>query len=232
MMAGLSQRAIAKQLLPAVNNVRASARRVARTEGLRVLHAAQDRCHEQIDDIIAGQQIHATIDANTRPHHRARNGAVWMKGSSETKQEALQLEHGADGVPDEANCRCWISPIMTPPAHIVNDPAKMAVFTQNAGKVVPDPKTWDTWFQGADDRRRRVAVGVKRLRAAERIVGKDQLTYAHLVDIKGRMLSVKHLESETSEQRAERVGKVQAIFAHRAELIRQTSTFGFLTPAA
>lgn len=232
MSQGLSQREIAKQLLPQVDNVRASARRVARTEGLRVMHAMQQQAHDQVDNIIAGYKMEATLDQNTRPTHRARHGSVWMKNSGENKQEALGLENGADFPPDAPNCRCALVPIMTPPAHIVNDPAKLAVFTTNAKKVVPDPQHWSEWFQKADDRRRRIAVGVRRLRAAEQIVGKDNLTYAHLVNEKGHLLSIKHLESESPEARAERVAKVQTLFQHRAELIRQTSTFGFLRPAA
>ena len=231
MLQGLSQRAIAKQLLPAVNNVRASARRIARTEGLRVMHAAQQQAHDQVDDIIAGYQIRAKLDHHTRTSHRFRNGATWFKGSSESKQEALHLENGADFPPDAPNCRCTLTPIMTPPSHIANNPEKLAVFRDVAKRTIPNPQVWNDWFERAPDRSRRIAVGVRRLRAAEDIVGKENLTYAHLVNVKGKLLSVDQLQAETPAERAERIAKVQAIFAQRAADISDVRTFGFVLPS-
>lgn len=90
--AGLTQQQIARELMPVVNNVRVSARRIARTEGLRVAHAVQMQAHAQVDDLIAGYQIHAVLDLVTRPAHRHRNGKVWLKTDPVPMQQKLEME--------------------------------------------------------------------------------------------------------------------------------------------
>jgi SPP1 gp7 family putative phage head morphogenesis protein len=229
MAAGKSQREIAREIRPHVDGVRSSAARIARTEGLRCLHALQQHAHDQIDDIIAGYQIHSVLDQNVRPAHRLRNGAVWMKNSGQSKQEALHLENGADQPPDGPNCRCYLSVIMTPPAHIVNSPEKMAVFTTNAGKVVPDPSVYADWFQQADVRRQRIAVGARKHAWATEQFGKD-FGWETFVSPTGHPLSLKALKAESDQARAKRIAKVRDVMAQRRDLIRTTSTFGFLPP--
>ncbi len=90
--AGNTQNEIARDLLPAVNGVRVSARRVARTEGLRIAHVAQMRVHEQLGDLVDGYTIRATLDRNTRLAHAARDGLTWRKDSGQTMQVALRME--------------------------------------------------------------------------------------------------------------------------------------------
>lgn len=90
--AGKTQKEIARDLLPAVEGVRVSARRVARTEGLRVAHASQMAAHESLGDLVSGYTIHATLDARTRPAHRARDGRTWMKDSGTPMEKALHME--------------------------------------------------------------------------------------------------------------------------------------------
>lgn len=107
---GKGQAEIARDLLPAVDGYRVSARRVARTETLRVAHAANMAAHGQLGDLVIGYQIHATLDANTRPAHRARNGLKWLKDSGEPMQAALHMD--GPTLPDGYNCRCWLSPII------------------------------------------------------------------------------------------------------------------------
>jgi SPP1 gp7 family putative phage head morphogenesis protein len=68
---------LARALLPVVDGVRSTARRIARTEALRVAAAAQMECHRQLGDLVVGHQIHATLDQHTRPAHAARNGTVY-----------------------------------------------------------------------------------------------------------------------------------------------------------
>jgi SPP1 gp7 family putative phage head morphogenesis protein len=110
--AGKTQSEIARDLLPTVDGFRTSARRVARTEGLRIAHAAQMACHEQLGDLVAGYSIHATLDARTRPAHAARDGLTWYKDEGTPMQVALKME--ASTLPDAYNCRCYLSPILRP----------------------------------------------------------------------------------------------------------------------
>lgn len=226
---GKSQQEIAKDLLPAVQGVRASAKRVARTESMRVAAAMQRAAHAELDDITAGEQIHATKDQRTRPTHRARDGRIWLKDSGESRTEALKLENGQDYVPDAPNCRCSISLILKPPPGIEDDPARLAVFTTNAGKVIPDPVTYSEWFEKrATERQKRQAMGSRKYSRVKKLLGEQPPTWEHFVDEDGLPLSLAQIEHEGPEKRAERLGKVRAMVAERERLIRQTSTFGFL----
>jgi hypothetical protein len=74
-----SPREIAKDLLPAVDGVRSSARRIARTESMRVSHGVAEESWKGMGDLVIGFQVHATLDQNTRPWHAARNGQVHFK---------------------------------------------------------------------------------------------------------------------------------------------------------
>lgn len=75
--AGQSQQEIAVRLQPIVQGVQSSARRVARTEALRVAATVQHETDQQLGDLVVGYQIHATLDQNTRPEHAARNGTIY-----------------------------------------------------------------------------------------------------------------------------------------------------------
>ena len=76
---GENQQQIARQLLPVVDGVRSTAKRLARTEGMRVAGAAQMAAHQQLGDLVAGYQIHASLDQHTRPEHAHRSGTVYWK---------------------------------------------------------------------------------------------------------------------------------------------------------
>ena len=104
---------IARDIRPLVQGVQVSARRIARTESLRIAHEIQVDTYEQLGDMIAGYQIHAVLDSRTRPHHRARDGFVYYK----TPRPG---EKGLDVMPRppmEAdgkyafNCRCFLTPV-------------------------------------------------------------------------------------------------------------------------
>jgi SPP1 gp7 family putative phage head morphogenesis protein len=110
---GLKHRQIAAQLRPVVQGVQSSARRIARTEGMRVAHEVQIQTWEQIPDLIIAYRIHATLDENTRPEHRARDGTVYhrqpldgQKGFDEMPRPPME----ADGKVAH-NCRCFLTPI-------------------------------------------------------------------------------------------------------------------------
>jgi SPP1 gp7 family putative phage head morphogenesis protein len=99
--AGKNQQQIARDLLPVMDGVRSSAKRVARTEGLRVAHALQMEANAQIDDLIIGYQIRGTMDQNIRPHHALRNGRIWRKDSGQPMEKVLMMSMAT--LPDEPN---------------------------------------------------------------------------------------------------------------------------------
>lgn len=114
---GATQREIAKKVMPYVEGVRYRARRTARTFGMAIAQQGQNAMHEPLADLIIGWQVHATLDANTRPAHRARNLTIYYA-------EPGPGQAGYDQKPDppqEAdgslawNCRCWLSPVLRPP---------------------------------------------------------------------------------------------------------------------
>lgn len=145
--AGKSQQEIARDLLPLVDGVRASARRVARTESLRVAQAAVMKTHEQLGDLVVGYQIHATLDARTRPEHRKRNGTAYYANPAPGQLGYDQMPNPpqeADGT-TAWNCRCWLSPIL-----------------RDSRLVGPDKKIMEAWFQKAGPRRKRVLIGGRR----------------------------------------------------------------------
>lgn len=120
---GLSHQEIARELMPAVNRVRASARRVARTEALRVAGAMQMQCHEQLGDLVIGYRLLATKDEHSRPWHLKRDGTVYYKEPRSGQKGPEQMPHPPDeprdpaerppGTPATAwNCRCCLIPVL------------------------------------------------------------------------------------------------------------------------
>lgn len=107
---------IAKDLLPSLNGVKSSARRVARTEGMRIAHTIQFENWEALGPaIVTGYKIHCVHDEVTRPEHLKRDQTEYFR---EPKGEQL----GFDKMPKpplEAdgsvafNCRCWLTPILS-----------------------------------------------------------------------------------------------------------------------
>lgn len=100
LLAGKSQQEIARDIAPAVNNVRASARRVARTECLRVAAAMQMEAHEQLGDLVIGYQIHATLDKHTRRWHRERDGTIYYLRPRPNQKGPEQMPHPPDEAAD------------------------------------------------------------------------------------------------------------------------------------
>lgn len=125
MAQGKSQREIAQDILPAVNNVRVSARRSARTEALRVAGQMQMQAHEQLGDLVLGFQIHSMHDEHVRPWHLKRDKTLYYKNPEPGQKSLYQMpnppEEAADpnerppGTPQMAwNCRCYLTPVLRP----------------------------------------------------------------------------------------------------------------------
>lgn len=226
---GKSQREIAKDLLPAVNGVRSSARRIARTEGLRVASAIQMEAHEALGDLVAGYQIHAVLDQSTQPLHAARNGLVWLKTDPRPKQVVLRME--LPECPTRANCRCFESPVLQAIPRIVNDPVLRGQFDTAAGRLIVDPQVYSDWWEKTDERSKRIAVGSKRFQAVRDKLNAEPTWHDFLDPETGTLLKVGELQAETPVQRSERLRKVSAVLQHRRELLRQVRTFGSLLPS-
>jgi SPP1 gp7 family putative phage head morphogenesis protein len=99
---GKSQQEIAQQIAPAVNNVRASARRIARTESVRVAGAMQMKAHEALGDLVIGYQVHSMHDIHTRPWHLKRDGTIYYKEPGPGQKGLFQMPHPPDEPQDPA----------------------------------------------------------------------------------------------------------------------------------
>ncbi len=110
---GKDRRAIAKDLANVLNKDMNAARRVARTEGLRVATVMQLSVSEQIPELITGYQILATLDSRTRPEHRARHGTIYHRHPDGRQLGFDRMPHPpmeADGT-IAYNCRCMLAPV-------------------------------------------------------------------------------------------------------------------------
>ena len=104
---GENQQQLRRRILPLVGGIVSSAKRIIRTEGLRVAERTQRETWASLGDMMIGAQILAVLDINTRPAHALRNGRVYFK-SPTGDQFALD---DIPLLPDEPNCRCWSTPV-------------------------------------------------------------------------------------------------------------------------
>lgn len=234
---GISQgqtiQAMARTMLPAVQGVRTSARRVARTEGMRVAHEARMDCYAGLGDLVAGYQIHSTMDWRVRPHHAARNGTVYYVRPKPGQQSTAHMPRPPleeDGTVAH-NCRCYLTPVLDVDPDIESNPAARALFTDNDHKLVQDPNVYSDWFANASDQERRWAVGARRLSAITAGLPTGQApTWAHFIDpTTGQLLQLERLTAETPARREARMARVAEVLAERERLARQVQRFGYLT---
>ena len=218
---------LSRILRPFTDNIASSARRIARTEGLRIAETMQRESFEMAGDVIAGFQVIATLDQFTRPHHATRNGTIFWKPG-----------HGPAGaptidelplLPDEPNCRCYTTPVLTPPEKFDSDPNLRVKFQNAAGKAINDPEVYTQWFDRQHDRRKMDVVGVRRFRTIKDQLGNirkpDFLDFISPED--GKLLPIAKLKDEDLRQRTERRIKLAALIQNRAAALRQVSRFGF-----
>lgn len=225
---GKTAREIAKELLPVVDGVRSSARRIARTESLRIVHETQFEAWQGLGAMIAGYQIHATLDQRTRPEHAARNGHIYYVEPKEGQSGLDECPHPpleADGSV-AWNCRCTISPVLHPADYIEESPSLKAVFTNAQHEFVPDPLEYSTWFERADEPRRRLAVGARRYAVLKERYGDNPPWAAFIDPDSGSLMPMRTLADEGTAQRAERMGAVTEAVAKRGEMLRAVLTYG------
>lgn len=115
--AGRTPAQIARDVRPLVQGVQTSARRVARTECMRVAGEVQLQAWDELGDMVVGYQVHATLDQNTRPEHRDRDGTTYWK-EPKPGQKGLDemprppLESARDSYKVAFNCRCFLAPVL------------------------------------------------------------------------------------------------------------------------
>lgn len=222
---GLTRQQLVRQVQPHVQGIASSARRMARTEGLRIVTAIQKEQTDQLGDMLQGYQIVATLDQNTRPEHALRNGRVYWadRRRRPTVDELPEL-------PDEPNCRCYSVPVLKPPAEFENDPQLRTEFQNAAGDSIPDPIVYSQWFDNVDPGRRKMAVGVKRYESMRRQLGSTrEPRFTDFIDGDGKLMTVQALRAETAQQRERRLRRVDTMITQREALLGQVSRFGFIS---
>lgn len=218
-----------KRIEPLVGNVKSSARRIARTEGLRVAEQQQRESWGALGDMVMGVQILAVLDQNTRPHHASRNGTIYYKNAADGSPTIDKLPN----LPDEPNCRCWSSPVLRPPDDFAKSKAVQASFANAAGAAIPDPSTYDDWFNSVDEGRRKMAVGAERYNIMARALGNTRSPeWTDFLYPDGTLLSRSELKNEAPFDRAVRKQFVAQAIQDRKNLIQQVSARGFFSDAA
>jgi SPP1 gp7 family putative phage head morphogenesis protein len=107
---------LAREIRPLVQGVQVSARRIARTECLRIAHTVQMDTYEKLGDMVIGYQVHAVLDSRTRPAHRERDGFIFYKNPKPGQRpmsECPKPPMESNGKP-AFNCRCFLSPVFAP----------------------------------------------------------------------------------------------------------------------
>ncbi len=232
--AGATPAQLAALIKPQVAGVAASARRIARNESMRIAHETRMEAYEDLGEMVSGYQIHATMDSRVRPEHAARSGTVYSKkpkGNERPMSEMPRPPLEADGTVAH-NCRCWITPVLEIQTHIEEDPAAKAVFTDAAGRLIPNPAVYTQWFDKANQTDKEKVVGVKRLKLMKELVPIGQsIQWGHFINPEtGKLLGFEELRVESEIQRKERVGKFDAVIAKRLELTKQVYTYGYIPP--
>ena len=218
---------VKKKLEPLVGGIKASAQRIARTEGMRVAEDVQRKSWEGLGDMMIGAQIIAVLDENTRPEHATRNGQIYYRNPRGNQKSIDQLPD----LPDQPNCRCMSSPVLALPKELENDPAIREAFKQVEKTGTGDAETHNKWFAAADPVRRKKVVGIKRYNEVEKLVDREP-QWSDFVSEDGSLLTMKELRDESVIQRTARKQLIDQQIAKRGRAIRELSRDGFEWPRA
>lgn len=211
-------REIAKDLLPIVDGIRSTARRIARTEAMRTMNRIQHETSKGLDDLLIGYQIHAVLDTHSRPEHAARNGQVYYVNPKPGQLGLDAMPHPpqeADGS-TAYNCRCVVSPVLRPPAHL---PAEGFVTAED--KLITDPLSYSEWFSKSNEKRRRMVVGTRRYSAGVEIAGASPPWELFVDPEDGGLLPTDVLRNESAADRESRIAQVREKIAGRREALRR-----------
>ena len=224
---GKNLQELTRDVLPHVTGqVRSSAKRIARTEGLRVANEMQRQSYQDLGPLMVGIQILETLDNNTRPHHALRHGTIYFNDGRQPDISKLPV------LPDEPNCRGFDIPVLKTPDEIANDPELKSEFENADGEPIPDPQTYSQWFDEADEGRRKLAVGVRRYAAVVKRLQqrgeKRSPKWTDFIDGNGVLLTLKHIAEETPTDQIFRLLNIDSLIASRADLIAKMRAAGFL----
>jgi SPP1 gp7 family putative phage head morphogenesis protein len=221
---GLSQGKNLKELSADVKDqfqtAGSTAKRIARSEAHRVNLTTQDNSFKGIGPLMTGRMYQCQLDFNTRPTHAIYHGQVFA------------LDEPLPGTLSEPNCRCHLSPVLSSPESIENDPNIAAQFANAAGRDIPDPSAYDQWFDQADEQQKRLAVGAVKYRLMKERLGTEPQWSDFLHPETGAILSKAELAAETTAQRLERTAAASGLIRQRGEAFKQVKNVGFLLQRA
>lgn len=120
---GKTQQQIARDIRPLLQGVQSSARRVARTEGVRIGHEMQMAGWDQLGDAVIGYQIHSARRTNSRPWHVKRDKTIYYKDPRPGQKGLYQMPRPPLEAPDPAerpagapqvasDCLCFLTPVL------------------------------------------------------------------------------------------------------------------------
>lgn len=106
---GKAVREVEKDIAPLVGNYRVKARRIARTESIRVMQSMQREADQPVQELIYARQIKSVGDERVRPEHAKRDGTIYYK-TGWGPQDGKSLAECPE-TPDAPNCRCVTYPL-------------------------------------------------------------------------------------------------------------------------
>lgn len=219
---GKDRRAIARDLQQELGATKAQAKRLARTEGIRVATESNLMAYEELGEAVIGFMIHAVLDERTRPQHRIRNGWVYYKEPEEGQRSIADMPRPpieSDGTVSW-NCRCYLSPVFADLENL--DKQK---FISSGHNLIPDPLVYSDWWKSATERQKRIAVGSRRYDAVTKKHGKGA-SYFHFIDDNGDLLSLDAITMETASDTQARIMRLRTIMGQARTQRRDALLFG------
>lgn len=219
---GKDRRQIARDLQQELGATKAQAKRLARTEGLRVATESNFAAYEELGDAVVGYQLHAVLDERTRPLHRIRNGWVFYKHPENGQRDVKDMPHPpveSDGS-ISWNCRCWIAPIF---ADLENLDKKKYIGSES--KLLPDPLVYSDFWRQATERQKRIAVGSRRYDLVTKLHGANA-SYFHFIDDNGDLLPMDAISQEKASDTAMRVMRLRTIMANARAARKDALLYG------
>jgi SPP1 gp7 family putative phage head morphogenesis protein len=219
-----------KRLRPFVDGLAYKSQRIARTEACRVAQRAADAAIEGLGDIVAARQIIAVMDEHTRREHAARHGKLYRRRADGVYRD----ETGAPlpDLPDAPNCRCVSVPVFDVPQELRANPQLMQAMRTEANKIIPDPASYEDWWQVASTKQREMVVGVKRYDAVRRFLKQHmphrQPEFADFIATDGTLLPISALQDQTLDQWRERRLAVDLMIAQRRASYQVAASQGII----
>lgn len=215
------------RLRPLTDGLGYKAQRIARTEGARLAHRANQETYAAMGDAVQAQTIVAVMDEHTRPEHALRNGRTYQRREDGTYRDAAG--NVMPDLPDAPNCRCFAVPDLGIPDYLKKDPAARSAYEKATAALVPDPASYADWWQQAKPSERKAAVGAKRFGAVKQRV-KREPKWPDFLDPDGKLLTPSEIKAETPDEREQRLRRLKAILDQRRRQYEEVASRGYSTP--